>query len=457
MRFPYILAYTALSVLLLGGCAAYPVKKIEYSAQPEITENDKPAPIKFGGLKLLLPPGMELGASRGGSFCASPAYPISRNVLAKEIDRKFLRLGFHDVMEANGYDVSGSPEVIFNPDDEEQRADYSVAGKLKDVQLNLCSYGGYSPDWLTGRRGQSGEMYVAIDWSVYDRLKRHVVYKVRTEGYTKRGVPNEEALSLLFNDAFEMAVHNLSSHSAFQDLIVSGHKPKKNTSDLKGEDQRERIFDPREEVVLNTIPLSKVNFAVDAEGRSKVAVMIQKGGHGSGFFITDEGHILTNAHVVGDARNIRVVSAYKKKGLKAEVLRIDKVRDVALLKLEDVPSWLEIKPLPVRADIPKVGEDIYAIGTPLDAYKMRTSVTKGIVSAYRQGYKYEGVRMNFIQGDVETHPGSSGGPLLDEYGNIIGMSVMGLHHGGVDEPKIGVGLNLFIPILEVYDVLDIMY
>jgi S1-C subfamily serine protease len=332
---------------------------------------------------------------------------------------------------------------------------------LKDLQVNLCQSGGGALDWATRMPGERGELYAAIDWSVYDRLRRTVVYKTRTEGYTKRRVPNVEGWSLLFHDAFEMATHNLAADEAFRALIVDGVKPPYDHfgRDARGEkvDMREMMFVPDEDVHIKAQPLSQQPFAKTAPEGRKVAVMLQKGGHGSGFFITSQGHILTNAHVVGEARKMRVVAQGRKKGMVAEVLRVNRGRDVALLKLEEVPEGLDITTLPVRLDWPRVGEDIYAIGTPQDWKGLRGSVTKGIVSAHRKGFKHDGLRLDYIQGDVEVHPVSSGGPLVDEMGNIVGLSVRGYSHSNENGTSVGIGLNLFIPIAEALDVLDVSY
>lgn len=364
-------------------------------------------------------------------------------------------------MEANGYDVVGSLDVSFEPEDEEQRAEYSIKGRVKDVQLDMCNTSGTAVDWMTGTPGEHGRMYIALDWSVYDRLKRTVVYKTRTEGYTDRRIPNTEGIALLFHDAFEMAVHNLSADEEFRALIVDGVKPERDWDDRdwRGEkiDQLPRLFDPDKEVTIPGRPLSRQPFGKTASDGRKVAVMLQKGGHGSGFFITRQGHILTNAHVVGEARKMRIVTNFRKTGIPAEVLRIDAARDVALLRLEEIPEWLDMEAvpiLPIRLDWPKVGEDVYAIGTPADWKAYRHTVTKGIISAHRKYMKIRGVRENYIQTDVEIHGGSSGGALVDEYGNIVGITVQRYGRG---DDGFGHGLNLFIPIREALDRLGIAY
>jgi S1-C subfamily serine protease len=156
---------------------------------------------------------------------------------------------------------------------------------------------------------------------------------------------------------------------------------------------------------------------------------------------------------VGDALRTRIVTEGRKHKLSAEVLRVDKARNVALLKLEEIPENFTITTLPIRAEWPKVGEDVYAIGVPKDWKYMTDTLTKGIVSAHRRNYKLYGIRNDFIQADVEIHKGSTGGPLLDNNGNIVGMA-----QGSYEEEDIkhGIGLNHFIPIGEVLERLDIL-
>lgn len=439
----------------LSGCASY-VQKAAYQPMDEVPEDASPAPVMLRNVELLLPVGTDVGfESSNARACGWPRHPVGRSVLRNAIDEKFIRQTFHDALEGQGYDVVGSLNIAFDEEDEIDRAEYSIVSKVKDVQLEMCHN---EPDnllvFFTTRRGIDGELFMSVDWSVYDALHRKVVYKTTTQGYTKRRVPNQEGLALMFSDAFEMAAHNLGSDQPFHDLIVNGVPPENWQKEKWREDRfesRPSKHDPLEEVVINNPPLSTEPFSKTAEEGRKVAVMPQKFGHGSGFFITKQGHILTNAHVAGEAQRIRLVTAGKKQKLVAEVLRVDKPRDVALLKLEEIPEGFEITTLPIRAAWPSVGEDVYTIGAPISFRKHQDTMTKGIVSAHRHAMKFMGTRQNFIQSDVETHPGNSGGPLLDTNGNIIGLSV-----GGVPAPNgDGIGLNYFIPIGEALEKLDI--
>ena len=439
----------------LSGCASY-VQKTAYLPGSEVAEDASPAPIYFRDLDLILPVGTDVGFQSSNYFtCGWPRQPVGRAVLRDAVDTKFIRQTFHDALESQGYDVVGSLAIAFEEEDEIERAEYSIVAKVKEVQLEMCQN---DLDvfllFFTTRSGINGKMFMSVDWSVYDALHRKVVYKTTTQGYAKHLSPNREGLALLFTDAFEMATHNLGADKQFHDMIVNGVEPEGWEKEKWRQDRfkdRPSKFDPLEEVTIANPPLSVTPFNKTAEQGRKVAVMPQKFGHGSGFFITKQGHILTNAHVVGDAQRMHLVSADKKQKMVAEVLRVDKMRDVALLKLEEIPEGFEITTLPIRAEWPAVGEDVYAIGAPQDYRKMQDTVTKGIVSAHRRAMKFMGTRQNFIQSDVELHPGNSGGPVLDGNGNIIGIAVGAQKTADGD----GMGLNWFIPIDEALGKMNI--
>lgn len=464
MRISFKTLSLLLSALLVSACAELHVKEVDYKNPIIIPQEAHPAPLKFSSLKILLPPGTEIGLESGtglglGSLCSWENYPVSRRVFDRAFEQSYVKQYFANALEANGYDVVDSIDIDFRPEDELARAEYFISARIVDIDLDVCHRG---PDAIEnilgvgGPRRTKGKLYAQVNWSVYDALKRTVVYQTTTEGYTRRDYPNIEGMDLLFYDAFEMAAHNLAADEDFFNLIVHGTKPDpswKEHTPPYAERMKEapRSYDSRETVDLKPLPLSRQPLPKHIEDVRDVNVMIQKVGHGSGFFITKEGHILTNQHVVGDAQRMRIVTKGKQHKLVAEVLRVDKVRDVALLKLEEIPDSLKINPIPIRTSKLAISEDVYAMGNPYDYGRLQDTVTKGIVSAHRL-YKMEGVRLPYIQADVSTHGGNSGGALLDEYGNIVGLSVRGWQ---AQDSDFGVGLSLFVPIAEALRALDI--
>ncbi len=446
MRF-LLLLLTALS---LSSCAR--VQTAAYNPTLDIPPDAHPAPVMFSGYRVDLPPGQDIGVmSKGGRFCGWPYVPVNRTYLRGQFDDESMRNVFGDMLEGQGYDVVGNRTIMFDEDEEFMRSEYKIAARITDVQMDACQQESGSLFWVfTGRAGTEGEFFMTIDWTVYDNLDRSVVYKTRTQGYSLRRVPNQEGLGLLITDAFEMAAHNLGTDPVFHDLIFAGVKPQDTKEKSNHSDDHPRLFDPHEELVLPAAPLSKKTFESDAENIRQSAVMIETGiGHGSGFFVSQQGHILTNDHVVGDARRVRINIPGRREALPAEILRRSDKRDAALLRLETIPPDLKIVTRPIRREWPAVSEAIFAVGAPKDRYLANT-VTRGIVSAHRTKF-IRSRKQDMIQADVEIHGGNSGGPLLDAYGNVVGIAV----EGYADDGGTGMGLNLFIPIADALDALDI--
>lgn len=442
----------AFPLLFLAACSGG-VPRAAHAPAIETSADARPAPFMLSRVVARLPVGAELGVVGTGEYglgCLWPWAVAGRDTLHGEIDRESAREAFNAAMEGLGYDVAGSGEHLFEEEETADmlRSEYRVAARIVEVRMEGCLR---RPDPIYGgATGIGGEMFMAVEWSIFDTIARRTVYKARTQGYGRSDAPNREGISLLISAAFEMAAHNLGADKGFHDLIFYGEKPENWRKKKTLAEDRPRRFDPNERLVLPDLPLSREPFAPRAAEAARLAVLVQGGvGHGSGFFLTQEGHILTNFHVVGDAQRVRIVTAGKKKRLAAEVLRAARTRDVALLRLESVPEDLKIMILPLRTSRPEVGERVYAVGAPTFT-RLQDTVTSGIVSAWRQKMFEE--RQSYIQADVEIHGGNSGGPLIDANGNILGISARGISES---QSSLGSGLNFFIPIAEALAALDL--
>jgi serine protease Do len=137
-------------------------------------------------------------------------------------------------------------------------------------------------------------------------------------------------------------------------------------------------------------------------------------GMGSGFIVSADGVILTNAHVVADADEV-TVKLTDKREFKAKVVGLDKLTDVAVLRIDagNLPALRLGDPARTR-----VGEWVVAIGSP---FGFENSVTAGIVSAKSRSLASDSY-VPFIQTDVAINPGNSGGPLLNLDGEVIGIN-----------------------------------
>ena len=162
---------------------------------------------------------------------------------------------------------------------------------------------------------------------------------------------------------------------------------------------------------------------------------------GSGFIVSPDGYILTNAHVV-DGANVVTVKLTDKREFRAKVVGADKQSDVAVLKI-DAKNLPTVKIGDPRQS--KVGQWVVAIGSP---YGFDNTVTSGIISAKARSLPDENYTP-FIQTDVPVNPGNSGGPLFNLQGEVIGINSMIYSQTGGFQ-----GLSFAIPINEAIKVKD---
>lgn len=136
---------------------------------------------------------------------------------------------------------------------------------------------------------------------------------------------------------------------------------------------------------------------------------------GSGFVYDDQGHIVTNAHVVGDANTYRI-RIDEQRVISATVIGRDSIHDIAVLQLDE---YIEIAPLVLSQREAQPGMWVMAIGNP---FGLRDSVSVGIISGVRRELSGQnGLMTDIIQVDAAVNPGSSGGVLLDSRGDVLGM------------------------------------
>jgi serine protease Do len=161
---------------------------------------------------------------------------------------------------------------------------------------------------------------------------------------------------------------------------------------------------------------------------------------GSGFFISTQGYIITNNHVVDGAKDLTVVLSSGAQE-KATVVGTDPYNDVAVLKVDGtVPAVAALG----NSDLLNPGETAIAIGSPLGDFK--NTVTEGVISATGRsidtgnGYQMEGM----LQTDAAINPGNSGGPLVNLAGEVIGVNTLIVRNSG--SGAVAEGLGFAIPI-----------
>ncbi|WP_103529362.1 S1C family serine protease [Streptomyces sp. SM12] len=176
-------------------------------------------------------------------------------------------------------------------------------------------------------------------------------------------------------------------------------------------------------------------------------------GLGSGVVYDSDGHIVTNAHVLGDSDHFEVLMANNRKPLAARLVADYPPQDLAVIRLEDAPDDLNPATFGKSSDV-EVGQMVLAMGNPLG---LDSSVTQGIVSAVgRSLSEGEGgaTLSNLVQTSAPINPGNSGGALVNLGGEVIGIPTI-----GAMEPDGGgqaAGIGFAIPAATVTDLADQM-
>ena len=331
---------------------------------------------------------------------------------------------FYETLTNMGYNVAGDPSDLFNQNNVANSAEYLIGGRILKMSGNFC----HAHHWWDGRPlyTYSGEIYVQIEWSVLNTLTKDIVLKKKTSGYFKQENPIKNGIAVSFDNAFADAAEKFASIDSMRKLATGKQiKSAENSNNLE-------LVSIKQGGESKKFDLGNV--------QSKVVTIRIGRGHGTGFFIGNQGYLLTNAHVVGDANKVRILT---NQGLEidAVVISRNKIRDVAILK---TPLGNN-NPLRINVSMPKITDQVYAVGTPIKE-TLNTTVTRGIISAFR---KDKTSNLNFIQSDAAISPGNSGGPLFNSGGEVIGIAVA-KYSGSSSE-----GLNLFIPIKDAFKVLNI--
>jgi S1-C subfamily serine protease len=197
-------------------------------------------------------------------------------------------------------------------------------------------------------------------------------------------------------------------------------------------------LDPEEQnnilVYRKNIP-SVVNITSKAVAFDFFYGLVPQEGQGSGFVIDKDGHVLTNYHVIADARQVEVTMHNRKK-YRATVIGSDPAHDLAVIQIT-APN-LTPAVLGDSRNL-QVGQKVYAIGNP---FGLAGTMTRGIVSSIRPVKEPNGATIDeAIQTDAAINPGNSGGPLMNWHGEVIGINTMILSSVGQNA-----GIGFAIPI-----------
>ena len=168
---------------------------------------------------------------------------------------------------------------------------------------------------------------------------------------------------------------------------------------------------------------------------------------GSGFVVSEDGYVVTNAHVVNGATSVKV-TIYNNTEYAAQIVGADSVNDVALLKIE--ASGLDYAAIGSSSDL-IVGDQVVAIGNPLG--ELTSTLTVGYISAKERDVNSSGNTINMLQTDAAINSGNSGGPLFNMKGQVVGITTA-KYSGTTESGAVIEGIGFAIPIDDVYDLLS---
>ena len=200
--------------------------------------------------------------------------------------------------------------------------------------------------------------------------------------------------------------------------------------------------------VYASVVNSAVSINCSATSTNIFGQTTQSASSGSGFIITEDGYVVTNYHVISGASSVQV-TLYNGDTYDATVIGGDSDYDVAVLKIE--ASGLQPVTLGESADV-NVGDTVLAIGNPLG--ELTFSMSQGIVSSCDRAINVDGTPFNMIQVDCSINPGNSGGPLVNLYGEVVG--IVSAKYSSYSSTTVE-GLGFAIPISDVRSIItDIM-
>jgi|CXWL01.1.fsa_nt_gi S1-C subfamily serine protease len=409
----------ALAAAALHAADAPPVKQVPTLEPPAYTVTDRPRSVIFKR-SVMTVSNDKFGEIATGYFCSGGAPLTMTSNVVNALGARFASVGRRELQRLGFTDSSEERSAFARSDS--VHSDYEIAATLRATQAWLCT---------DGARSTKGAIWLQARWEVFAPKQQRVVLTVTTEGSFASEAKLERTIDQFFEAAFLSAMKN-----ALADKEMAAR--------LRADPGQGGAATAEARDALAIARPMEANDAPDAEfkaHRSAVVTVFGGTGSGSGFYIDGAGgHLLTNHHVVGDSKYVKVRLATGR-DLVGEVLRSDALRDVALVKTEAVA----LQALALARTTPAVGDEVFVIGSPYGE-RFASTLTKGVLSG---STKVDDQR--YWQSDVKVLPGSSGGPLLMRDGAVVGLV-----RGGVG-PWAGATIDLFVPIDEAIAKLGIVF
>jgi S1-C subfamily serine protease len=359
------------------------------------------------------------GDKMGNFYIVKEATDVLYFGKSLDIDADHLRSNVNATLKDLGYSVPGSEgRSVFSAGSNSR---YTIQGEMRDVKYDVLATNKYE-----AYAHYSTHCKVEVTWKLVNQA-RQMVAEQKTTGSSIKG---EKGGNAAFEDAFDNALL-----AFLENKEVAAALSKQSGSKSESDEKLAPITLRRA-----AAPKLTSDNGVGQAARN-VVILETNDGHGSGCIVSSNGYIVTNAHVVGDENDVKVLMP---DGASAtgKVVRVNADMDLALVKIN--AENLTAFQLPT-ASTAEIGADVFAIGTPA-AKELSQTVTKGIISGQR---KIEG--HSLIQTDVSINGGSSGGALVARSGQLLGIVNAKLMGIGIE------GIAFAIPAEQVADALQLKY
>ena len=406
--------------LLFTSCTTPPAAEIKptpeifvTSATPLHVEGKDYDIVSFAKVLIQIPPGAPIGRV---AMQGLPTRDIPFNgegVREASVNYNMVAL---DELRSAGYRVLGGESLLFSQD-ESAKARYTVGGTIR--KMFFVIYGNF---WWGVSNDAPVEAGMDVEWQVFDTRSRKICYTHTTRGYTKQTGTFNQAMQ----ESFKLAFRSLLAETAFTASVACNKSPaEKNQWD---------------KLALGKVTAGKIALPGDMDKALNRTFTVKAGGaHGAGFFVSTDGYALTAAHVVSGLETVmvRLASGIE---LEAKVVRSSPQADVALLKVSGSGF-----PCFALGATPAVGSDVFVVGTPLSE-ELEKSVSKGVVSGLQRVSETD-----YIQTDAAVNAGNSGGPMLNNKGEVLGIVSLKIAGLGVE------GLAFAIPAEKAVSALNLAF
>lgn len=289
------------------------------------------------------------------------------------------------------YSVMGGENMIFGQD-ESAKARFQLGAQMSGMKLNVYQRP-FQPNLMNSS--------TTIEWQVYDTYSKQVIYSQTTTGDYSSAPFDDDFIYITYRNALRALLAN----EEFAQLMRK-NTPLPSASKGNTEEWEAITLKRPSEAPVYELP-KDVDRLLDSVVQIKVGNVT-----GSGFVVSSDGYIMTAGHVVAGTETVQVMF---RSGLELEgkVERVEENIDVGLVRIPGSGHT----PLVISSAEPTLGTDIYVIGNPSALTEtLNFSVARGILSAKRD---LDG--KTYLQTDASVNPGNSGGPVLNQEGQVVGI------------------------------------